>query len=178
MGLVLYYCILVVPMPDQSLKYWDEERYNESIVRLLILAGSIFLSFVEILQMVRMKMDYWKDIWNYGNISMIILDQFVVTEHATHFVGLSTYHLIVVTIIMMIQLWVMFYYWWRLNNNTAFYVKMLTEVILDLKYFMLLYLMMICTFSSTSMVLNQYFMTLNIIGDTEHTYAELYVKQT
>lgn len=55
---------------------------------------------------------------------------------------------------------------------------MLTEVILDLKYFMLLYLMMICTFSSTSMVLNQYFMTLNIIGDTEHTYAELYVKQT
>jgi hypothetical protein len=72
----------------------------------------------------------------------------------------------------------MFYYWWRLNNNTAFYVKMLTEVILDLKYFMLLYLMMICTFSSTSMVLNQYFMTLNIIGDTEHTYAELYDKQT
>jgi len=50
---------------------------------------------------------------------------------------------------------------------------MLAEVILDLKYFILLYTMMIFTFTTTSLVLNSYFMTLNFYGD-EHLYVELY----
>lgn len=56
-----------------------------------------------------------------------------------------------------VQLWLMFYYWWRLNYHTAFYVKMLIEVVLDLKYFILLYSMMIITFSTTGMILETYF---------------------
>jgi hypothetical protein len=48
----------------------------------------------------------------------------------------------------------MFYYWWRLNPETAFYVKMLTQIILDLRYFLLFYFMIVCTFASVAMILD------------------------
>lgn len=54
---------------------------------------------------------------------------------------------------------------------------MLTEVIWDLKYFMLLYLMMVCTFSTTTIILNQYFMTLNYHG-SEKEYQEMFEQST
>lgn len=90
-----------------------------------------------------------------------------------NFLQLEQFTLVWITLGSMLLLWIMFYYWWRLNHNTAFYVKMLAEVILDLKYFILLYTMMIFTFTTTSLVLNSYFMTLNFYGD-EHLYVELY----
>lgn len=81
---------------------------------------------IEIQQMITYGAKYWKDMYNYGNISLILIDLFVVIEHSTKIFNITQESLVYTALIAQIQLWFMFYYWWRLNNNTAFYVKMLT----------------------------------------------------
>lgn len=118
---------------------------------------SVFLGGIEVQQMVIMKWDYWYDFWNYGNISVILVNMFIILEHSTEFTGLKPHLLVYLTTLATCQLWVMFYYWWRLYPETAFYVKMLMEIIIDLKYFILFYFMIICTFTSTQLILDQHF---------------------
>ena len=57
--------------------------------------------------------------------------------------------------VMTLQLWFSFYYTWLLHHQTAFYVKLLIETIYDLRYFLVFYIMIIVTFSSTYGVMDQ-----------------------
>lgn len=49
--------------------------------------------------MVIMKADYWGDVWNYGNLSLILINLFIIVEHGTRVFGIEEGHLVTVTTI-------------------------------------------------------------------------------
>lgn len=99
MVLMLVYCIEYVPnhwqweqvlgdvaQEDRKVgKFFDTdpEYLDQSIIRVLVSILAVFLTYIEVSQMVRMRGDYWQDKWNYGNLSVIILNMFIVIEHST-----------------------------------------------------------------------------------------------
>lgn len=84
----------------------------------------------------------------------------VVVEHATNYFNTRQKDLVEVASLLTLVMWFAFYYWWRLYSSVAFYVSLLMETIKDLKLFLGFYIMIIITFSTMIMVLNQYYYTL------------------
>ena len=62
-------------------------------------------------------------------------------------------------------MWFAYYYWWRLFPSTAFYVSLLIETINDLKLFLVFYIVIIFTFATMIMVLNQQYKNLQDDGE-------------
>jgi len=133
---------------------WDEP--TQTTVRILVTVITCFLSVIEVQQIVFLKMNYWSDIWNYANVSSIFVNQYILLEHSTKFNGFYVPHMVRLTSIACLMLSLMLFYWMRLFPKLAFYVKMLTETIWDLRHFMIFFIMIISTFSCAQYIIDTY----------------------
>ena len=51
-------------------------------------------------------------------------------------------------------LWNKAFYWMRLFSETAFYVKLIIETIIDIRYFLILFIAILMTFGNALMIMN------------------------
>lgn len=51
--------------------------------------------------------------------------------------------------------WLKWFYWMRLFTGTSFYIRLISETIGDIKYFMILFLFVLSTFATVNLVMNQ-----------------------
>jgi hypothetical protein len=56
-------------------------------------------------------------------------------------------------------LWVMLYRWMRLFPETAFFVKLISSTIIDMKIFILFIIVVICAFACQAMIFDRYYTT-------------------
>lgn len=98
MILLLVYFVEYVPRPKSYPQvFFSTDEPTQSAFRVILSFLSLFLGGIEIQQMVIMKADYWYDFWNYGNISLILLNLFIIIEHSTEFTGLKPHMLVYLT---------------------------------------------------------------------------------
>lgn len=97
-------------------------------------------------------------------------------EHSTKFSGFPEADLARLTSIACVMLSLMLFYWMRLFPKLAFYVKMLTETIWDLRHFMIFFFMIISTFSFAVQIIDSY--NMKVAEDDGTEYKGLYRQQT
>lgn len=155
----LCYFIFIVPEAATHDGYFYPDAPMHLALRILIMLISLYLLGVEIGQMIVMKMDYWGDKWNYLNLSVVLVNQFIIVEHATGIFSVDPDVLINLTSLACVQLWLSFYYLLRLFPETAFYVYLIEAVLFDLRYFLLFYFMTITMFTSAMSVIDYWYET-------------------
>jgi hypothetical protein len=55
----------------------DLDHPTPTAIRVIVTVLNIYLSYIEIKQMYILRAEYLSDIWNYGNITTIMLNQFI-----------------------------------------------------------------------------------------------------
>ena len=156
MALLLIYFMRSIPVYDRPNGFFDTDDVNTLLLRILITALSGYLAYFETQQMLFLGRYYFNDIWNYGYICSLIVDTYIIVEHSTSFTEVSDQNLIRITSLASITLWLLLMYWMRLFQRMAFYVKMLTEIIYDLHQFMVLFIMILCTFATAYTIIIEF----------------------
>jgi len=115
---------------------------------------SMILFFFEWQQIMFLGVEYWYDIWNYINITQLVINLYILVEHSTKFTQVNEPFLVKLTSFACILLALLFFYWMRLISSMAFYVKMIMETIADLKSFVVFYLLIVSTFATAQFILD------------------------
>ena len=82
---VLYYFIVCVNVPHTE-GFFGGENVT---LRCLICAYQFFFCGVEVYQIITLKANYLKDVWNYVYLLEYALTYFVIIEHSTNSLGLD-----------------------------------------------------------------------------------------
>lgn len=51
-------------------------------------------------------------------------------------------------------MWIKTFYWMRLFSPTSFYIRLISETLVDIKYFLILLIFILMTFGNTLLVMN------------------------
>lgn len=119
--------------------------------------------------MLRDGWSYFKDVTNFVDLSLSFL--VLVNIYLTTYVykGEGVYEnyrpLPAVTSLL---LWNKAFYWMRLFSQTAFYVKLIFETIIDIRYFLILFIAILMTFGNALMIMNAG------RGEESHLYANIF----
>lgn len=103
---------------------WFSGPSSHIAIRSIILASSIVLMALEIMQMVFFGTNYLYDVWNYIYLPTYALNFAVVYLHSSG----AQYDAIVITRAASVggfMLWFMVIYWMRLFDSTSYYVIMI-----------------------------------------------------
>jgi hypothetical protein len=103
---------------------------------------------------------YLLHMWNYIQILMIMANLSVVVEHATSLARIEKDILVKFSSLLTAVVWFNFYYQLRSYPRVAFYVSLLMETVKDLALFLGFYIMIIITFATIILVLDQYYKEL------------------
>lgn len=70
----------------------------------------------------------------------------------------------------------LFFYWMRLIPQMAFYVKLITETVSDLKQFVIFFFLIITTFACSNSIIDQYLTSMN--SEEPEPYENIMKEQT
>lgn len=93
--------------------------------------------------------------WRHSKVIMLLLNVWIVTEHSTKFMGIDSTRLAQVASIEQFHLWYLVYNWLRIFDRTAMYVRLIQETVLNTRYFMVMLLLIICTFATSFLILDR-----------------------
>lgn len=110
-------------------------------------------------------MEYLSNKWNWIEWTSIAMNTFVVLQHGFKPFDIEYDLLIAVASIAVIFLYLKVFYWMRLFESLAYYVRMVTETISDISFFIILFLLCVLTFAHAVFVLNR-----NAKGDDDKLY--------
>lgn len=125
---------------------------TQAAIRVLICLCSLFFTCVEVRQLIKSKLAYFTDFWNFIFWCTNILCLAGVIGHGTSRIHLNT--LIQIGSVVIVLSWLMLYYWMRLFPELAFYVTMISETLKDITHFFLMFLMCIGMFANAAYALN------------------------
>ena len=155
MTLMLIYFLNFIPYEHEEHNgFFDLQNLPPSLIRIVAVLLSMILFFFEWQQIMFLKMEYWYDIWNYINITQLVINLYILVEHSTKFTQVNEPFLVKLTSFACILLALLFFYWMRLISSMAFYVKMIMETIADLKSFVVFYLLIVSTFATAQFILD------------------------
>lgn len=95
---------------------------------------------------------YLRSTQNINNVIMLVLNLFIVCMHANQ--GLSIFVLAVIASFACMHLWFNMFLWLRIAHSTAIYVMLISQTIKDLGWFMVTFIMCICSFANAVSVIN------------------------
>jgi hypothetical protein len=154
--MLLIYFMRSIPVDERPNGFFDTADPKTLMLRIFISSLSGYLAYFETQQMLFLGRYYFIDLWNYGYIFSLIVDTYIIVEHSTSFTNVTDQNLIRITSLASIMLWLLLMYWMRLFQRMAFYVKMLTEIIYDLHQFMVLFIMILCTFATAYTIIIEF----------------------
>lgn len=133
------------------------ERTTEVIMRLLIVVLMVYLFFFEIVCMLRDGLAYlkddvfnWIDLISFGvNIYLIIATVWLHPDNGdrTHIRSIGS---LAVTL-----MWFKAFYWLRMFTATSFYIRLIKDTLVDVRYFLILFVLILVTFANALLVLNE-----------------------
>ena len=134
--------MLLILLKIKFLKPNNSDPYHLSswIVGVLIILFNLGWTYVEIMQIVRHKIEYFKSFWNVLDIVSIALNVSVV---AMEFFNTDYKNINRVSCISVLILYFKLFYFMRIFNSTAYLVRMIIEIVKDMKNFV--WVLMIAT---------------------------------
>ena len=133
----------------------DFEKYGPHVMGVIIVLHVAYFLFFELVVMLRTGYAYFLDVYNFVDLASFTLNVILVyhafehpykTEISDEFRNLTT--------IASILMWLKVFYWMRLFTPTAFYVKLITETLYDIRYFLILFVTILMTFATSLMIAN------------------------
>ena len=134
-----------------------EPDQTEIILRYLILILTIYFLYFEIRCLIRDRTDYVLDISNDIDFLALFLNLYILSYSSQ---GLSKeeeedLHMRILCCIAVILQWQKSFYWLRLFDNTSFYVRLIVDTLFDIKYFLILFAMILMTFGNAIFILSK-----------------------
>jgi hypothetical protein len=86
---------------------------------------------------------------------MRLLNVWIITEHSTNFTAVGATRLSQVASLEQFQLWYYVLEWMRIFDGTAVYVRLIYDTVWNTRYFMIMLLIIICTFGSSFLILDR-----------------------
>ena len=134
-------------------KRWD--LTPEFFMRWIIIAQVLYFFYFEFMSMLRDGWPYLLDVFNYIDLLSFSLNIYLIyattnrKENDTRVVVRSLCSLAVVL------MWFKAFYWMRLFTATSFYVRLIRETIYDIRWFLILFIVILMTFGNTLLILGE-----------------------
>lgn len=148
----IYFSQNVPSIPVSGGFFGVEGKRNQVAIRIIILIGCCIFGFIEMRQMYKQGLSYLTDFWNlifWGSIGLSIT---IVICHGNELIPLND--LIILASVASIFQWGILYYWMRLYPELAFYVTMVSETLIDIKDFFIIFMMCVAMFGNAVYILN------------------------
>ena len=104
--------------------------------------------------MYKERSDYFSDWWNYMDISSVVLNAFLVSNHSYSLVDLKPSAIFGMAAIATLFMWFKLLYWFRLFGTASFYLRLIEETIYDMSTFLVILIAIIFMFANSLYVLN------------------------
>jgi hypothetical protein len=165
----IWYFVREVPRLGVAPSIIDMDRWDSALVRVAIILLTIHLLKVEIQQVFFHKTWYLFDPYNFLVLGSMILNLVIVVEHSWSNEDDNSEVIEHITAVACVLLWLILMYWMRLFSQTGFYVKLILQTIVDLKYFLLFFGIIICMFASSVVIIDSYYTEeAKIVGNEEY----------
>ena len=139
-----------------------DERWSatpEFFMRWVILIGTVYFAFIEITTMLRDGFVYFKSMYNLIDFGTFVLNFYL--TYATSAYPLeeskesrSTIRSLATLAVFL--LWLKTFYWMRLFESLSFYVRLISETLYDIRFFLILFVFILMTFGNTLMIIGHH----------------------
>jgi len=121
----------------------------------IVVFGKTFVTFLilEIIQIKSNGISYFFDVWNVVDVGSLSLNALYVYGETTN--GIAPDQLSVIASICLLLMWFKLFYWMRLFKPFSAFIRMITEIIKDVKVFLVMLLISLSAFANIIFVLNQ-----------------------
>ena len=137
--------------PDGS---WFDKNAPIFLATITIL-GVLFFLFFEIAVMARSFKKYFFDVFNYVDLSSFACNLVLVYYTFDHNYQETSGNVREVASLCTVLMWIKVFYWMRLFTSTSFYVKLIRETLYDIRYFIILFIIILMTFANALFISNQ-----------------------
>lgn len=120
----------------------------------LVIFGKTFITFF-ILEMIQIKnrgISYFFDVWNMIDIGSLTLNAVYVGGEITN--SVSHEQLQVYGAIAIFMMWFKLFYWMRLFKPFSAFIRMITEIIMDIQVFLVMLIISLSAFANIIFLLN------------------------
>jgi len=137
------------------------------LVGLLLVAFEILFVAVEVKQVKDLSLrEYVRNKWNWIEILTIFGNTFILLQHGFKPFDISYSLLVSLASVAIIFLYMKLFYWLRIFENLAYYVRMVSETIYDIAYFIILFVLCVFSFAHAVFVLNR-----NAVAEDQELYG-------
>lgn len=137
--------------------HFEENHLSfEFIVKIccLVTFGKTFITFciLEIIQLRNKGLSYFFDVWNLIDLSSLVINAVYVGGEVTN--NIAHENLQILGCIAVFLMWIKLFYWMRLFKSFSAFIRMITEIISDIKVFLVMLLIALGAFTNVIYVLN------------------------
>ena len=112
--------------------------------------------------------NYLSDLWNWLDIFSIGMNTLILVLNETW----VEFHMIrQLAIFAVLMMWLKLFYWMRLFEATASFIRMTKEIFVDIKAFMVMLIITVCTFANAFLIMDQSRRILGIEPITEDAFG-------
>lgn len=141
-------------LPDQD--WWERTNYAITIAIFILIC---YLFILEIIQIIRFWLDYITSFWNI--IDLINLSMMAATV-IVDWANIGHEDFVVISAVAICVMWLKIFYFGWLFMSTAGIIRIVVEIILDMKWFLVLFFMIIAAFTNSFYVIAR--------NDTSHQF--------
>ena len=113
-----------------------------------------YFFFHEVMQVYKKQLDYFRDFWNLIDILSVILNFWLISNHVYKYMEVESETKYGCAAIATLIMWFKLLYWFRLFDVTSLYIRLLVETIIDISYFMIILVAIICGFANCVYIIN------------------------
>lgn len=148
---VVYFCtFLLYTTWIQKRKFEEDNEHGgfaiaDIIVVIACIIFQIYFLYYEIRQMIYHKLEYFVSFWNLIDLTSLTLNFIIIIIDLA---GASEQLVTTLSGIAVLFLWLKMFYFGRIFLSTAAMIRMIIEITVDMKYFLLVLIISICAFAN------------------------------
>ena len=119
---------------------------------LLALGGTFYFGYIEVRQMIHKRSEYFKSLWNYLEITCLLLNLLLLFNQFAQVIESKIYVPLIFFVVFV--MWSNFIWWLRIFEDTTFYFDLISSTIYDMRYFFTIFVLIICACGNLLYVLN------------------------
>jgi len=142
---ILYATYFSRKMDENGDERFENFGWGSSISMVFTVLFAIYFAIFEVRQMIFMGFLYFKSFWNFIDILSIGLNILIIL---LDLIGLKDSSLVPILACAVLLMWLKLFYFGRIFVTTASMIRMIIEISLDMRYFLLILILTIAGFGN------------------------------
>ena len=119
---------------------------------LIAVTGTLYFGSIEVRQMMHKKTKYFTSLTNYFDLASVVLNLILLSNEYLNLIVKET--TIILSFIGIGLMWSNFIYWLRIFESTTFYFDLISQTILDMLTFFIIFLLIVFACGNSLYILN------------------------